>query len=576
MVVALLGQRCFRFSILDHSDQVSSQEKDTSSNNSNSPRFIQLTSQTTALNSEKLDICKEEQASCEWTEYDDFPSSEDLSAFLADLEMDSLNKTKEKSQPITNSKKSSRPKPCVTSEEKTPNEMVTSQTVSFSDVVYGFVQENYTEFTDFPSSEDLDAFLADMELDCETILQKTTLAPADVMRSADAFDLHQKVEVSKTLAASNEHNIKDFAKRNNTEHSDIVLNLTDCDGFYTQQDSVTQRCFAKSDSIVNKIVSDIDLSDSELLRNCENIFTLSSEKSIPKNVVTRSKQKRHSSVNLHKRFMKNNKPTHCQEEIIKQGKVVCGLESTEELREEKVVCTTSLKHEGLNKWSHDQRKNETEIHQTGSQETTSHDQGNSFSLAADDMLNYSFEMMHTSHELFSQSLSRTKGVCPYTPGLYSSSILLEGKSRSWCSKHLSGTPELFSSPGCSPSRREMNSVSLFSYSNHSLFSSSSSPLCLVKKPASSSDSNRNEPDASSIINHLESEKKCVQSDLQTISLHSTPYHSNYPSKRFHRMCTPAGVSPLLSDSRGPSPYNEPEISALGTPVVFSQMSTSSL
>ena len=41
-------------------------------------------------------------------------------------------------------------------------------------------------------------------------------------------------------------------------------------------------------------------------------------------------------------------------------------------------------------------------------------------------------------------------------------------------------------------------------------------------------------------------------------------------------CTPAGVSPLLSDSRGPSPYNEPEISALGTPVLFSQMSTSSL
>ena len=42
------------------------------------------------------------------------------------------------------------------------------------------------------------------------------------------------------------------------------------------------------------------------------------------------------------------------------------------------------------------------------------------------------------------------------------------------------------------------------------------------------------------------------------------------------MCTPAGVSPLLSDSRGPSPYNEPEISALGTPVLFSQMSASSL
>ena len=150
---------------------------------------------------------------------------------------------------------------------------------------------------------------------------------------------------------------------------------------------------------MNKTVRDIDLSDSNLLRNCENIFKEPSEKSFPKKVVTRSKQKRHSSVNFQKRFMKNNKPTHCQEEIIKQGKVVCGLESTEELLEEEVVCTTSLKHEEPNKWSYDQNENEAEIHQAGSQEAASHDQGNSYSLA-DDMLNHSFEMMHTSSVFF--------------------------------------------------------------------------------------------------------------------------------------------------------------------------------
>ena len=151
----------FSFYILDGSDQVSYQEEDTSSHYSNSRRLTQLTSQTKELHSEKLDICKEEQASCEWTEYDNFPSSEDLSAFLADLKLDALNKTKEQSQPIINSKMSTRPKSCVTSEEKTPNEIVTSQTVSFSDVVYGFhPQEDYTEFTDFSSSEDLDAFFS--------------------------------------------------------------------------------------------------------------------------------------------------------------------------------------------------------------------------------------------------------------------------------------------------------------------------------------------------------------------------------------------------------------------------------
>ena len=113
------------------------------------------------------------------------------------MELDALNKTKEQSQPIIKSKKS-----CVTSEEKTRDEMVTSQTVSFSDIVYGFVQEDCTEFTDFPSFEDLDAFLPDTELDCGNILQKTPSAPADAMRSADPFELLLKVEVSSTLAST--------------------------------------------------------------------------------------------------------------------------------------------------------------------------------------------------------------------------------------------------------------------------------------------------------------------------------------------------------------------------------------
>ena len=58
----------FSLYILDGSEQVSSQEEDTSSNYSNSPRFTRLYSQTTRLNPKKLDICKEEQASFEWTE----------------------------------------------------------------------------------------------------------------------------------------------------------------------------------------------------------------------------------------------------------------------------------------------------------------------------------------------------------------------------------------------------------------------------------------------------------------------------------------------------------------------------
>ena len=109
----------------------------------------------------------------------------------------------------------------MTSDEKTPDEMVTSHTVSFSDVVYGFVQEDYTKLTDFPSFEDLDAFLADTELDCGNILQKTSSAPADAMRSADLFELQLKVEVSRTLVSNMKQDIKENTKRNNTENSNI-------------------------------------------------------------------------------------------------------------------------------------------------------------------------------------------------------------------------------------------------------------------------------------------------------------------------------------------------------------------
>ena len=106
------------------------------------------------------------------------------------------------------------------------------------------------------------------------------------------------------------------------------------------------------------------------------------------------------SVDLLRSFTKNNrrKPTHCGEEIIKQGKVVCPLESTKELLEEEVVCTMSLEHEELNKWSHDQNKSEVEIQETGTQKAASY-QGNSYSLA-DDILNNSFETMGSSPDFF--------------------------------------------------------------------------------------------------------------------------------------------------------------------------------
>ena len=219
-----------------------------------------------------------------------------------------------------------------------------------------------------------------MELDCENTLQKISMAPADATRSADPFDLQQKVEVSRTLA-SNQHDIKYIAKRHNTERSKQILDLTDGDGVCAQEDSVR----LQNSNSKKKVLLKIDLSHSELLmRNCEHLFTEPSEKSIPEKHVTRRKQKRHFSVNLQNSFMKNDKPTHCRDELIKKEKVLCVLESTEESREEEVVCTRSLQHQVLNKWSHDQNI-KAEIRQAASH------QGNSY-WSGDDMLNDSFEM----------------------------------------------------------------------------------------------------------------------------------------------------------------------------------------
>ena len=219
-----------------------------------------------------------------------------------------------------------------------------------------------------------------MELDCENTLQKISMAPADATRSADPFDLQQKVEVSRTLA-SNEHDMKYIGEKHNTERSKNILDSTYGDGVCAQEDSVR----LQNSNSKKKVLLKIDLSHSELLmRNCEHLFTEPSEKSIPEKHVTRRKQKRHSFVNLQSSFMKNDKPTHCRDELIKKEKVLCGLESTQESRKEDVVCTRSLQHQELNKWSHDQNI-KAEIRQAASH------QGNSY-WPGDDMLNDSFEM----------------------------------------------------------------------------------------------------------------------------------------------------------------------------------------
>ena len=114
-----------------------------------------------------------------------------------------------------------------------------------------------------------------------------------------------------------------------------------------------------------------------------------------------------------------------------------------------VVCTRSPQHDVVNKWSHDQ-KIKAEVRQAESLIRSASRQGDSY-WSGDDKLSDSFEMMHTSPDLFSQPLSVIRSDTPY---LSSSPTLLKGECYSWCSKQLSATRDLFSSPNYSPSRQK--------------------------------------------------------------------------------------------------------------------------
>ena len=108
----------------------------------------------------------------EWTELDDFPSSEDLSVFLADLDATAITKF-HPSLRTPYSKDSLLTKFSDThggtSFTLRSNDLMTSKT--FKDVLCNASQTAESDsisFNDFLSSEDLYAVLADMKLGCDS------------------------------------------------------------------------------------------------------------------------------------------------------------------------------------------------------------------------------------------------------------------------------------------------------------------------------------------------------------------------------------------------------------------------
>ena len=146
--------------------------------------------------------------------------------------------------------------------------------------------EDFTEFTDFPSSDDLDAFLADMELNCENISMTKSLTPRTTATSAAFLNSkpHCKVEGSKCLAVKGRV-VEDIGNTYHTKISSESLENkveTSCDmghgsnSFCVQQEARLP-CRANCSSYSDEIMPDNDCSDSQFLRDCESVLAEMSE-----------------------------------------------------------------------------------------------------------------------------------------------------------------------------------------------------------------------------------------------------------------------------------------------------------
>ena len=594
----------FFFLFVGQDDWPSFHNKGVNCDNSNFPQGTQLTTpgvwnESGQLNTNLFDDCKELKSSYEWPDFDDFPSSEDLSAFLADLEKDDGSKEAGQCLPTQHSKPRNSPRLSVTSDGMTSHmmtsnnvtcvktlgemtsDLMTSNIATLKEVVYRLsqtlIKEGCTELTDFSSSEDLDAFLADMELDCENILLGNSSETVSTMKS-EAFHSKRNYKAVRTFTTS-ELMVHNMVDTDHSKHSKSVSKLSDKEEAICDM-NLTSDSFCQCASLSDKSVYNIDSSDSQFVRDCERVFAKLSEHTCNDIARIHNATRNHSSVFLHSNFGVNN------QEHARQKKHLCASGcSAEELHEEDNVCKMALKHGQVNVVrSHGRDTNETEDQQgsrpTGKECTLVDHHGNSEkSKCGFEMSNDEFYMMSSSPVLFSQSLSRVEQNCSKTPDLFSSPGVFNGETFSCCSKHLRRTPNLFSSPRSPPnhthsiSRQEMSSVSLFSSSDHSRLSSSS-PFSSRAQPTSFPVSSENEAHTLPITNNYEIGNQ-FDKNFQTACFHSTPCSTGLSSKISRKMWTAARVSPLLNDSRGTRPCNDyPSIQ--GTPILFSPISNSSL
>ena len=477
-------------------------------------------------NTETVDDFTEQHFSHEWTEYDDFPSSEDLSAFLADLERDPLGKEDGQTIPSLYS---------MATEIATLKDACEMTRASNA--------EDFTEFSDFPSSEDLDAFLADMEVDCENIPMRKSPTLRSTATSAAFVNSkpHGKVEGSKWLAIKGDDTGNAYNTKISSESlENKVQTSSDMghgrDSFSAQEEA--RLFYRASSSSFSDIMHGSECSDSQLLRDCESVFADMTEN-------MRSEGREDRAVGTPSPLQ--NSCEDVDNLSTRRSKPFCRSRSTEDLRED-IVCNTPLRNEQtkiMRSRDDDHNANETYESQQGDRSTSMDLHGNS----GVELLTDSCDMMTST---------------PFSPDLFSQSSVAEGSSKtadlfSSPRPHGSATPDLFSPPTSfaiharSYTQEELHSVLLFS-------SSECSHLAVCEK------------DASSLSSHRDTENEFNRSSL-LVNLHSTPYGACIPSGMLSKPWTPIQVPPLVV-STGSNRCND--INLQGTPVLFSQLSNSSL
>ncbi|XP_068701542.1 uncharacterized protein [Montipora foliosa] len=461
------------------------------------------------------DLIESQAQAEEWVEWDDFPSSEDLSAFLADLESDDRSgkigqymvTSGSKSCPITQPPEA---QDGVTSQSLTPENVTSDETrtsifATFKEVLFKLsktpVQNDQTTYADFLSSDDLNAFLADMDFDCDNTQVKNPILPlAD--DGAKAFQRKctcSKREVDNIIAIS-DANIKDtnsLLKSNNPCH---------------REDN--RVCPTSKRSISPYfLTSYVDETDS-FIKSSVSRFKMDYERVLTKLFEDDCCNEDSIGVGLLSDFAKADKQS------TRQTKYLCLSEY-----DKKDINEMSQEHNNSSVIQpRDLNINETDL-KPGSKSIRTQRSHSNFERNEEVSLPGNDISTTSSPILFSQSMSGMDGNCSKTIDLFTSQGFIDDESPS-CTRLLSGTPDLFSHPRTHPnpmqsySRHEMNSASLFASSDYSYISS---------------------------LSPVSSESNSIRNELQN-QFHSTPCLVRHPSKTGGKPWTSAQISPLLSNS----------------------------